>query len=172
MTLVTSGRRGTARNSQIPEEGFEIGGKTGTSQVRRITPAERAAGIVRNEDLPWARRDQPCSSASRPWHNPRYVASVVVEHGGGGSAVAAPIARDLLWEAQKRAPARPLAGPQAALPPEPIRSGRMPIRPPSPMSGEDEGVSARNYGDLRPRRPVCSAALGSGGEFGGPTTRG
>lgn len=118
MTLVTSGRRGTARNSQIPEEGFEIGGKTGTSQVRRITPAERAAGIIRNEDLPWARRDHALFVGFAPLHTPRYVASVVVEHGGGGSAVAAPIARDLLWEAQKRAPARPLAGPQAALPPD------------------------------------------------------
>jgi penicillin-binding protein 2 len=116
MTLVTSGSRGTARRSQIPEEGFEMGGKTGTSQVRRITAAERAAGIIRNEDLPWARRDHALFVGFAPLQAPRYVASVVVEHGGGGSSVAAPIARDLLWEAQKRAPARPLLGPQAAAP--------------------------------------------------------
>jgi penicillin-binding protein 2 len=108
MIEVTSGPRGTARGAQIAEEGREMGGKTGTSQVRRITAAERAAGIIRNEDLPWNRRDHALFVGYAPVHAPRYVTAVVVEHGGGGSAVAAPIARDILLEAQNRAPARPM----------------------------------------------------------------
>src|SRR3546814_2360357 len=49
--------RGTAYRARIKEEGFELAGKTGTSQVRRITMAERAAGVTKNEQLPWRRRD-------------------------------------------------------------------------------------------------------------------
>lgn len=108
MIAVTSGRTGTARGSQIDEPGFEMAGKTGTSQVRRITVAERAAGITRNQDLPWARRDHALFVGYAPIAAPRYACSVVVEHGGGGSAVAAPIASDILRETQRRAPARPL----------------------------------------------------------------
>lgn len=108
MIAVTSGPRGTARRSQIDIPGFEMAGKTGTSQVRRITAAERAAGITRNQDLPWARRDHALFIGYAPISAPRYACSVVVEHGGGGSAVAAPIASDILAETQRRAPARPL----------------------------------------------------------------
>jgi penicillin-binding protein 2 len=139
MIRVTGSDRGTARAAQIPEEGLEMGGKTGTSQVRRITPAERAAGIIRNEDLPWARRDHALFVGFAPLNNPRYVASVVVEHGGGGSAVAAPIARDLLWEAQKRAPARPLVGPQAAGPGAGGGSGAVGPGAVGPAGGGGEG---------------------------------
>jgi cell division protein FtsI/penicillin-binding protein 2 len=35
-----------------------------------------------------------------PFHDPKYAISVVVEHGGGGSATAAPIAKDVLMFAQ------------------------------------------------------------------------
>ena len=108
MIAVTSGPTGTARRSQIAEAGFEMAGKTGTSQVRRITAAERAAGITRNQDLPWARRDHALFVGYAPIDAPRYACSVVVEHGGGGSAVAAPIASAILHETQRRAPARPL----------------------------------------------------------------
>ena len=55
-----------------------------------------------------------------PADNPRYAVAVVVEHGGGGSSVAAPIARDLLLTAQRRQSARDIpisqtSGSQAAL---------------------------------------------------------
>ncbi|MCB9965518.1 MAG: penicillin-binding protein 2 [Rhodospirillales bacterium] len=101
---VMVGARGTARGSQIPEESMRMGGKTGTAQVRRITKAQRAAG-VRNEDLPWEERHHALFVGYAPINNPRYACSVVVEHGIGGSRSAAPLARDILWEAQKRAPA-------------------------------------------------------------------
>jgi penicillin-binding protein 2 len=87
---------------------MEMAGKTGTSQVRRISAAERATGVIRNEDRPWRERDHALFVGYAPIHAPRYAAAVVVEHGGGGSAVAAPIARDILMECQRRAPARPL----------------------------------------------------------------
>ena len=103
MVRVTNGPRGTARRARITELGFEMGGKTGTSQVRRISAAERRYGVFRNQDLPWDRRDHALFVGFAPIDRPLFAASVVVEHGGGGSAVAAPIARDLLLEAQRRA---------------------------------------------------------------------
>ncbi len=65
------------------------GGKTGTSQVRNITAAERARGVFRNEDLPWERRDHALFVCFAPLDAPRYAVAVVVEHGGGGSTAAA-----------------------------------------------------------------------------------
>jgi len=104
MNLVTNDRRGTAYRARIEQEGWEMAGKTGTSQVRRISMAERLAGITKNEDLPWRRRDHALFVAFAPVHAPRYACAVVVEHGGGGSKAAAPIARDILIETQRRDP--------------------------------------------------------------------
>ena len=106
MIEVTSGRRGTARGSQINIEHMRMAGKTGTSQVRRITAEERAAGVTKNEDLPWERRDHALFIGFAPIQAPQYATAVVVEHGGGGSRKAAPIARDLLRECQLRNSAR------------------------------------------------------------------
>ncbi|HAU29153.1 MAG TPA: penicillin-binding protein 2 [Rhodospirillaceae bacterium] len=92
---------GTARDAQIPQAGMEMGGKTGTAQVRRITKAERAAGL-QNKDMPWRFRHHALFVGYAPLSQPRYACAVVVEHGVSGSATAAPIARDILWEAQKR----------------------------------------------------------------------
>jgi penicillin-binding protein 2 len=88
-----------------------MAGKTGTSQVRRITVAERLRGVAKNEDLPFAERDHALFIGFAPVASPRYATAVVVEHGGGGSAVAGPIARDILLETQLRDPAAaPLPG--------------------------------------------------------------
>jgi penicillin-binding protein 2 len=76
-----------------------MAGKSGTSQVRNITAAERARGVSRNEDLPWERRDHALFVAFAPFDKPRYAVSVLVEHGGGGSTAAAPIARDVMLQA-------------------------------------------------------------------------
>lgn len=101
MIGVVNAGDGTARASAIREAGFEMAGKTGTSQVRRITAAERARGVWRNEDLPWERRDHALFVGYAPAHAPRYAVAVIIEHGGGGSKAAAPIARDVLLAAQK-----------------------------------------------------------------------
>jgi len=85
---------GTAYGARIEEKGFEMGGKTGTAQVKKINRAQRAQGIM-NEDLEWKYRHHALFCGYAPLNNPRYICSVVVEHGGGGSAVAAPIPRPL-----------------------------------------------------------------------------
>ncbi len=87
---------GTAYRSRIALAGHEMCGKTGTAQVRRITTAERATGVLKNSELPWKERDHALFVAFTPADDPRYAISVIVEHGGGGSKVAAPIARDVL----------------------------------------------------------------------------
>lgn len=107
MDAVMNGERGTARKSATNIDGFDMAGKTGTVQVRRITKAEREAGVRKNKDLPWKFRDHALFVGYAPVDNPRYAVSVVVEHGGGGSSVAAPIARDVLIEAHRRKSAGP-----------------------------------------------------------------
>lgn len=92
-------RRGTAFRTRIVAEGMQMAGKTGTSQVRRITAEERAQGVWRNEDLPWHRRDHALYVGFAPYENPKYAVAILVEHGGGGSATAAPIARDIMLQA-------------------------------------------------------------------------
>jgi len=114
MNAVVNEKGGTAGRARIAEPGWEMGGKTGTSQVRRITLSERAQGVTKNEDLPWHRRDHALFVAFAPVGNPRYACAVVVDHGGGGSAVAAPIARDILIEVQRRDPLGKPALPEAA----------------------------------------------------------
>ncbi len=95
----TNDRRGTAYSSRIVEDERRMAGKTGTSQVRNITAEERRAGVTRNEDLPWERRDHALFVAFAPAEVPEIAVSVVVEHGGGGSTIAAPIARDVVLQA-------------------------------------------------------------------------
>ena len=91
---------GTAYKSRIINPNFRFAGKTGTAQVRRITEAEREIGVTKNDDLPWKRRDHALFTGYAPAKNPKFVISVIVEHGGGGSAVAAPIARDIMLYAR------------------------------------------------------------------------
>ena len=99
MFTVSNDRRGTAYRSRIIADEFRMAGKTGTSQVRNITKAERAAGVIRNEDLPWERRDHALFVSFAPYDNPKFAVAVVVEHGGGGSKAAAPVARDVMLQA-------------------------------------------------------------------------
>ena len=101
---------GTAFRARIDKPGIEMGGKTGTVQVRRISKAEREQGIRKNKDLPWKKRDHALFVGFAPVDSPRYVVSVVIEHGGSGSGIAAPIARDILLEVQRRHAAAPSAG--------------------------------------------------------------
>lgn len=104
---------GTAARSRIDIDGFSMAGKTGTAQVRRITRAERARGVRKNDQLPWELRDHALFIAYAPATAPKYAISVIVDHGGGGSAVAAPIARDIMTEVLKRDPAaKPIFQPQ------------------------------------------------------------
>jgi len=102
MRGVTNDPRGTAFRARILDASYAYGGKTGTSQVRRITEEERRVGLRKPDQVPWRERDHALFVGYAPVEQPRFAISVIVEHGGGGSAVAAPIARDLLHEAMKR----------------------------------------------------------------------
>ena len=117
MNAVVNEQRGTAYAARITDPAYAMGGKSGTSQVRRITQWERDHGVRKASQVPWRERDHALFVAFAPVQTPRYVCATVVEHGGadagGGSAVAAPICRDVLLEAQRRDPARRVPEPEA-----------------------------------------------------------
>ncbi|WP_144186333.1 penicillin-binding protein 2 [Elioraea rosea] len=117
MSGVVNERGGTAWASRLPAElGVAMGGKTGTTQVRRITMAERERGLRRQEDLPYEWRHHALFVGFAPVEEPVYAVAVIVEHGGGGSAAAAPVARDVMLETLTRDPAR-----RTSPPPPPTR---------------------------------------------------
>lgn len=102
MDAVTN-QGGTGARSRIDVEGFDMAGKTGTAQVRKLTAALRG----RNSDsIPWKFRDHGLFVAFAPVKEPRYAISVIVEHGGGGSKAAAPIAKEVMTVVAQRDPAR------------------------------------------------------------------
>ncbi|WP_174293110.1 penicillin-binding protein 2 [Sphingomonas bacterium] len=78
--VVNGGGTGGAARLAIP--GVRLAAKTGTAQVRRITMAERAHGVLKNGALPFKLRDHALFVCFAPADNPRYAASVVLEHGG------------------------------------------------------------------------------------------
>lgn len=88
---------GTAGRSRLPLPDVQLAGKTGTAQVVNITKADRArGGKFGGQGVPWQRRDHALFVGFAPSDNPRYAASVIVEHGISGSGAAAPIASDVL----------------------------------------------------------------------------
>lgn len=99
MSAVSNSQRGTGYSARIDDPALRMAGKSGTSQVRNISAAERARGVISNDQLPWNRRDHALFVAFAPVDAPRYAVSVVVEHGGGGSTAAGPIARDAILRA-------------------------------------------------------------------------
>lgn len=114
MNQVVNHGRGTARRSAIDDPDWLMAGKTGTVQVRRITMAERMAGIRRNEDRPWKHRDHALFIGYAPAADPRYAVAVVIEHGGGGSSAAAPVASDILQEMRRLDQTRGVIGATAS----------------------------------------------------------
>jgi len=102
MDAVTN-QGGTGARSRIDIEGFDMAGKTGTAQVRRLTAELRGRSA---DSIPWKFRDHALFIAFAPVDQPRYAISVVVEHGGGGSKTAAPIAKDVMTLVAQRDPAR------------------------------------------------------------------
>ncbi|MGH7096368.1 MAG: penicillin-binding protein 2 [Stellaceae bacterium] len=118
MDAVVNEPGGTGYALRIPLPGMAMGGKSGTSQVRRITAYQRAHGLTKPQDVPWRERDHALFVGFAPVEAPRYVCATVVEHGGFGAETAGPIVRDALLEVQKRDPARrlPAAGTVAAAP--------------------------------------------------------
>jgi len=92
---------GTSYRSRLTQSEYMFAGKTGTSQIRRITAEERELKL-KQKDLPYERRDHALFIAFAPYKNPRYAFSVVVEHGGSGSSGAAPIAKRIIKKVLER----------------------------------------------------------------------
>ncbi|HEX5079355.1 MAG TPA: penicillin-binding protein 2 [Geminicoccaceae bacterium] len=107
MYEVVNGERGTARVARLGAADVAMAGKTGTSQVRRITQSERLSGVRKNEEKSWQERDHALFVAFAPYREPRYALALVVEHGGSGSQAAGPIARDIMAKALELDPTRP-----------------------------------------------------------------
>ena len=93
MFKVVNEERGTAFKSRSKETVFS--GKTGTSQVRRITVAERESEDFRKREIEWNKRDHALFVGYMPHDKPKYSISVVIEHGGSGASTAAPIAKQV-----------------------------------------------------------------------------
>ncbi len=104
MNAVTN-EGGTAARSRLQDPAWQLAGKTGTSQVYRITAEDRARGLADPEDLPWERRDHALFVSYMPYENPRYVCAVVIEHGIGGARVAGPKAREIMRAVAAKDPA-------------------------------------------------------------------
>ena len=93
MFRVVNEIKGTAYNSR--SETTPFAGKTGTSQVRRITVAERESEDFRKKEVEWEKRDHALFVGYMPHDKPKYSISVVIEHGGSGASTAAPIAKQV-----------------------------------------------------------------------------
>ena len=85
---------GTSYRSRIEDPKYQFAGKTGTSQVKRITEAQRELDLDISQ-IPYEDRDHALYIAFGPYKDPKYAVSIIVEHGGSGSSTAAPIAKKL-----------------------------------------------------------------------------
>ena len=86
---------GTSFKSRHKDIKYQFAGKTGTSQVRRITEKDRELDLDQSE-IEYKNRDHALFIAFAPYKNPRYSISVLIEHGGAGSSGAAPIAKKVI----------------------------------------------------------------------------
>ena len=85
---------GTSYRSRIDDPKYQFAGKTGTAQVKKITEKDRELDL-KTFEIPYEERDHALYIAFGPYKNPRYALSVIVEHGGNGSTMAAPMAKKL-----------------------------------------------------------------------------
>ena len=92
---------GTGYASRYEKKKYQYAGKTGTSQVKRITEEQREFEKQHElkidiQDIPYEDRDHAVFIAFAPYENPRYAISVLIEHGGTGSKNAAPLAKKVI----------------------------------------------------------------------------
>ncbi len=104
MWAVVNEQGGTAPVAKLSNPAIQLAGKTGSSQVRRVTREQRERGF-KSENLPWEYRPHALFVCFAPYDQPRYAVAVVVEHGNAGSAAAAPLGRDIMSSVLKRDPA-------------------------------------------------------------------
>ena len=113
MWAVVNEGGGTGAIARIGLPGMQLAGKTGSSQVRRVSREQREHGF-RSDKLPWEFRPHALFVCYAPYDQPRYAVSVVVEHGNAGAAAAAPLARDIMIDVLTRDPAAPRDGARVA----------------------------------------------------------
>ena len=120
-------RKGTARRA-FAGAPYQAAGKTGTAQVYSLKGAKYNAGAV-DERL----RDHALFMAYAPMEDPQIAVALIVENGGWGATVAAPVARKVFdyW-----------------LSPERLASDRYPAIPAEPTEDaaatEEEGASGES----------------------------
>jgi penicillin-binding protein 2 len=102
--VVVNHPNGTGYRSRPLNAEWQMGGKSGTAQVRKITRKERAEGRHHGFDWDWKERDHSMFAGFAPLQKPKYVVVVIVEHGGFGSLVAAPLGRDIMKFVMELAP--------------------------------------------------------------------
>jgi len=90
----TNELRGTSYRSRLDDPKYQFAGKTGTSQVKKITEIDRELDL-KTFQIPYEERDHALYVAFGPYENPRYALSIIIEHGGSGGTVAAPLAKKL-----------------------------------------------------------------------------
>jgi len=101
MFAATNEVGGTSYRSRYKDKKFMFAGKTGSSQIKRFTEAQREAE-VKQSDIAYLERDHAWFVAFAPVQNPKYAISVLVEHGGSGSSAAAPIAQKIIKKVIER----------------------------------------------------------------------
>jgi penicillin-binding protein 2 len=111
MFAVVNEAGGTATHARLNLPGVQLAGKTGSSQVRRVSRWAREHGDFNSARLPWEFRPHALFVCFAPFDSPRYAVAVVVEHGNAGADVAAPLARDIMQDALTRDPSRRLVAP-------------------------------------------------------------
>jgi penicillin-binding protein 2 len=104
MFAVVNEAGGTAPRARLAGS-VHLAGKTGSSQVRRVSRKQRESGTFDSKNLPWEFRPHALFVAYAPYEQPRYALAVVVEHGNAGGAAAAPLARDIMTDVLRRDPA-------------------------------------------------------------------
>ncbi len=90
----TNEARGTSYRSRLDDPKYRFAGKTGTSQVKKITERDRELDL-KTSQIPYEERDHALYVAFGPYKSPRYALSIIIEHGGSGGTVAAPLAKEL-----------------------------------------------------------------------------
>jgi penicillin-binding protein 2 len=105
MWAVVNEQGGTAPLAKLADPRWQLAGKTGSAQVRRVSREQRENTNFDSAKLPWEFRPHALFVAYAPFDAPRYAVSVVVEHGNAGAQMAGPIARDIMTDTLQRDPA-------------------------------------------------------------------
>jgi penicillin-binding protein 2 len=104
MWAVVNEQGGSGPLARLNWGGVQLAGKTGSSQVRRVSREVREHGNFNSANLKWEYRPHALFVCFAPYDSPRYAVSVVVEHGNAGAAAAAPLARDIMLDTLQRDP--------------------------------------------------------------------